>query len=387
MQKINIESQQQPPRILNDQISKDNEQLKMFLTVFGGEVLTAFERASVTKGGKMVRNITNGKAAQFPVIGRTSARYLKQGESLDDGRMVIPNTEVNVEVDGLLVADAVIKDIDAVAADFEYTNYYSSIIGEALAYGHEASIMAEMAKLVNTRATAKDENIEGLGRAGVIAMPVMDSTKAGYLKAYGDNVLQGLTRARSYLVSNHADPKECVVYLEPIAYSAVLTALNPNAAAWEALADLEKGVVVNYIGFEIRETNLMVTPSSTLIDNPEDAFNGEGHVFPVTGDSSTAGKMTIGNDNAIALICHRSAVGEVKLKEISLERDYDVEVGTRLIAKMAVGAKGLRPEGIVALISKADATTVFEDVPVVEAPARNGKIVQGVRRAKATRID
>ena len=51
----------------------------LFLKVFSGEVLTAFERSSVTQGAEMVRSISNGKSASFPVMGRIGAAYHTPG--------------------------------------------------------------------------------------------------------------------------------------------------------------------------------------------------------------------------------------------------------------------------------------------------------------------
>ena len=65
-------------------IAGGSDALQMYLKVFAGETITAFERASVTNGRHMVRSIASGKSAQFPVFGRASAAYLKSGKSLDD---------------------------------------------------------------------------------------------------------------------------------------------------------------------------------------------------------------------------------------------------------------------------------------------------------------
>ena len=51
----------------------------LFLKVFAGEVLTSFERASVTAGAETVRTISNGKSATFPVMGRVAAAYHTPG--------------------------------------------------------------------------------------------------------------------------------------------------------------------------------------------------------------------------------------------------------------------------------------------------------------------
>ncbi|MGR5250408.1 hypothetical protein ACPV4Z_18305 [Vibrio aestuarianus] len=73
--------------------STSTDNLQMFLKVFSGEVLTAFQRASVTTGRITERTIASGKAAKFPIVGRTGAKYLKQGENLDDKRTAIPHSE------------------------------------------------------------------------------------------------------------------------------------------------------------------------------------------------------------------------------------------------------------------------------------------------------
>ena len=54
----------------------------LFLKVFAGEVLTSFERASVTAGAETVRTISNGKSATFPVMGRTVAAYHTPGAEI-----------------------------------------------------------------------------------------------------------------------------------------------------------------------------------------------------------------------------------------------------------------------------------------------------------------
>ena len=88
------------------------DKLALFLKVFGGEVLTAFARTSVTTSRHMVRSISSGKSAQFPVLGRTQAAYLAPGENLDDKRKDIKHTEKTITIDGLLTADVLIYDIE-----------------------------------------------------------------------------------------------------------------------------------------------------------------------------------------------------------------------------------------------------------------------------------
>jgi hypothetical protein len=51
----------------------------LFLKVFAGEVLTAFQNATVFDSKQRVRKIASGKSASFPATGRLGARYMVPG--------------------------------------------------------------------------------------------------------------------------------------------------------------------------------------------------------------------------------------------------------------------------------------------------------------------
>ena len=82
----------------------------LFLKVFSGEVLTAFERASVTQGAEMVRSISNGKSASFPVMGRIAAAYHTPGAEIV-GTDVNHNEKV-ITINDLLVSSAFLSNIE-----------------------------------------------------------------------------------------------------------------------------------------------------------------------------------------------------------------------------------------------------------------------------------
>ena len=100
------------PMAKNGVATTDADKLALALKVFAGEVLTAFQKSSVTHGHVLERSIASGKSAQFPVFGRTKAHYLKAGESLDDKRENIQQSERVINLDGLLTADTLIFDLD-----------------------------------------------------------------------------------------------------------------------------------------------------------------------------------------------------------------------------------------------------------------------------------
>lgn len=327
--------------------------LALFLKVFGGEVLTAFERQAKTLSKVMVRTITSGKSAQFPVMGRTRARYLKQGQSLDDGREDIKHTEKVISIDGLLATDVLIYDIEDAMNHYDVRAEYSTQMGEALAIATDVANYAEMAKLVNSRVTTSSENIAGLGKAPLIQITGDKTTPA----VFGSQVIQALTYARAGFTKNYIPAGDRTFYTDPDTYSAILAALMPNAANYAALIDPETGNIRNVMSFEVVETPHM---SAGVVDNPEDAFDGVGHIFPATG-VTTAGARTVGADNVVGLFVHRSAVATLKLKDMALERSRRAEYqADQIIARYAMGHGGLRPEAVGAITFVAGETAAVE---------------------------
>lgn len=319
----------------------DADKLANFLKVFGGEVLTAFQRRSVTLGGHMVRTIQNGKSASFPVLGRTGAAYLKQGESLDDKRGEIKHTEKIITIDGLLTSDVLIFDIEDAMNHYDVRSEYSAQLGEALAIAADGAVLAEMAALCNLPA-ANDENIPGLGKAVVLEV----GSKAALLadsEAMGKAILKGLTNARGKLTANYVPSSDRKFYTTPDNYSAILAALMPNSANYSALIDPETGNIRNVMGFEVIEVPHLTRGGA---GDTQEGLNQK-HAFPATATATA--KVAI--DSIVGLFNHRTAVGTLKLKDMALERARRPEYqADQIIGKYAMGHGGLRPEAAGALI-------------------------------------
>ncbi|NMZ63419.1 phage capsid protein [Pseudomonas oryzihabitans] len=320
--------------------STDADRLALFLKVFGGEVLTAFARRSVTMDKHMVRTIQNGKSAQFPVMGRTKGYYLKAGENLDDKRQDIKHSEKTITIDGLLTSDVLIFDIDDAMNHYDVRSEYSAQLGEALAIAADGAVFAEMAVLCNP-VSGKDENITGLGSATVLKIGT--ASALADQAALGTAILKGLTTARAKLTKNYVPASDRRFYTTPENYSAILAALMPNSANYSALIDPETGNIRNVMGFEVIEV-----PHLTVGGAGDDAAGtNQKHAFPAT--SSTT--VPVALDNVVGLFNHRSAVGTVKLKDMALERARRANLqADQIIGKYAMGHGGLRPEAAGALV-------------------------------------
>lgn len=332
------------------QIGKDQgkgmsagDKLALFLKVFGGEVLTAFTRTSVTMNKHLVRSIQSGKSAQFPVLGRTKAAYLQPGENLDDKRKDMKHTEKTINIDGLLTADVLIYDIEDAMNHYDVRSEYTAQLGESLALAADGAVLAEMAKLCNLPA-ASNENIAGLGTASVLEVGTAADLQGDQVKL-GQAIIAQLTLARARLTKNYVPSSDRTFYTTPDNYSAILAALMPNAANYQALIDPATGSIRNVMGFEVIEVPHLTAGGAG--NDREDATSEQKHAFPATA----TGNDKVALDNVVGLFCHRSAVGTVKLKDMALERarraNYQAD---QIIAKYAMGHGGLRPEAVGALV-------------------------------------
>ena len=205
-----------------------------------------------------------------------------------------------------------------------------------------------MAKLCNLPA-ASNENIAGLGTASVLEVGDATTLQADQVKL-GQAIIAQLTLARARLTKNYVPSADRTFYTTPDNYSAILAALMPNAANYQALIDPSTGSIRNVMGFEVIEVPHL-TAGGAGDDRPEEGVSpsGQKHAFPATATGDT--KVAL--NNVVGLFCHRSAVGTVKLKDMALERarraNYQAD---QIIAKYAMGHGGLRPEAVGALVFK-----------------------------------
>lgn len=298
-------------------------------------------------------------------MGRTSAHYLKAGQSLDDKRKEIKHSEKTISIDGLLTTDVLIYDIEDAMNHYDVRSEYSRQLGEAMAMAADTANYAEMAKLVNLKNTsgAQAENINGLGQSPVIYVG-KGTIDLGQPSKLGEAVIQGLTQARAEFTKNYIPTGDRTFFTSPDIYSAILAALMPNAANYAALIDPETGNIRNVMGFEVVETPHM-TKADEAVTNNADALDGAGHVFPATGSDITwgtgalpdSGSAIVGADNILGLFMHRSAVATLKLKDMALERARRPEYqADQIIAKYAMGHGGLRPEAVGAMLAMKDGT-------------------------------
>lgn len=293
----------------------------LFMKVFSGEVLTAFARNTVMMSRHQVRTIDHGKSASFAVMGRTRAKYLAPGNSLDDQRKKFEHSEKIIAIDGLLTADCLITDIDDAMNHYDVRVEYSRQLGEALAQSADCAIINELANMAAKDAAVPenipdngtgDEKVKGTGKAFEFETGLELSQSADY----GNKIIEGLLAARAAFTKNYVPMGDRYCLLTPEGYSALIKALMPDSANYQALFDPNSGKLQTICGFEVIEV-------------------------PHLLNDGVDGKHTLNEKLATAklqgIVFHRSAVGTVKLKDLAMERARRAEYqADQIIAKYAI---------------------------------------------------
>lgn len=345
------------PGAIGNSITNFDQQYAMALKVFAGETLTAFQRTSVTNGRTNERTIQYGKSAQFPAFGRATAKYLKAGANLDDQRENIKNGERTIVIDGLLTSDCLIFDLDSFILHYDFRSPYATELGNALAVAHDASVLAEIAK----EATNATPNVEGLGTGGVITKKLGTGETGGINTATGKAIYDILLEGKTKMANNYVPTQDRYAYMLPEYHSALASALDFLNRNYGANGSILEGNVIRLAGFDIFECPHLTQGGADATN----ASQGDGHAFP----SAYKSKKPI-------LMCHKSSVGVVRLKGLSMESGRRINYQSdQIVATMAEGIGGLRPEAtFMGIIDDGDPATLSlmaeRDARIAEATAQ-----------------
>jgi hypothetical protein len=166
------------------QINAAGDANALFLKVFSGEVLSAFERENQMLGMTSVRSITSGKSAQFPVTGTISSGYHTIGNEIL-GSAVSKNEKV-INIDDMLLASAFLGEIDELKNHYDVRSVYSREMGQALAKTVDKNLLNLV--VLASRASA---NITG-GNAGLQITAATAKTSASVLVSSIFDAIQSL---------------------------------------------------------------------------------------------------------------------------------------------------------------------------------------------------
>ncbi len=310
------------------QINQSGDVDALFLKVFGGEVITAFEQSTVMKDRVMLRQIANGKSAQFPRSGRISAEYHVPGTEITG--LKLNQAEVVITIDDLLISHAFLANIDEAKNHYDVRSIYSTEIGRALALQWDKHLFQ-----LGYLAAQSTNVVTGLPGGTVITTATAGAPASANFATNGAHIAAALFLAAQKMDENDVPEMDRYAFFRPAQYYALASTVNNINKDWGGQGAYSDGTVLKIAGFTIVKTNNL--PNTDLSTDTSVA-------------AGTGNKYRGDFEDFTGLCLHKSALGTVKLLDLGMESQYDIRrQGTLMVAKYAVGHGILRPEAAVAI--------------------------------------
>ena len=287
----------------------------LFLKVFAGEVLTAFDETNVMKDLHVSRTISSGKSAQFPVTGKANAAYHTVGTPLL-GTQNIKHNEIVVNIDDVLIADTFIANIDEAKNHYDVRAEYSRLLGMALAKQFDVRCLQ-----LGVLAARGSATVTG-GNGGTA---ITDSDAA----TNGASLAASIFAAAQAMDEKDVPENDRVAIVKPAQYYNLVQTTDVINRDFGGAGVYADGTVLRVAGIQIVKSNNVPTTNVSAVTGENNTYHGN---FSTT----------------VALVMQKSAIGTVKLMDLAVERtsgDFEIMYqGTLMAAKYAMGHGILRPE-------------------------------------------
>jgi hypothetical protein len=305
----------------------------LFLKLYAGEVLTAFEERNVFMPLHRSRTIQNGKSAQFPLTGAASAKYHTPGQLIEAD--AIKHGERVVTVDDLLISSQFISNIDEAMNHYDVRSIYSREAGYALANTADKNIARVIAK-----AAAITNSTQAAAAFGTAFVDEVYTNNITIGTVTADALVGAKIVAAIYDALEEFDKKDItgdkVCVLPPAQYYALLNTSDVTAATWlnkdiGGAGSVSAGIVPQVGGVRIMMSNhIPQTDESTTGVTPD--------------PTSRSGAYKADYSDVRGLIFTQDAAATVKLLDLGVESEYQIDrQGTLMVAKYAMGHNVLRP--------------------------------------------
>ena len=331
----------------------------LFLKVFSGEILTAFETATVMKSLHTIRTLSSGKSATFPVTGIADSSYHTVGESIvENGTSYLSDigkTEKQIFIDDMLISSTFLANVDELKNHYDIRSIYAAELGKALAKRFDIATMKTLWAATGTSAN--------LTNAGGTRLSGSDLTTTS-------DIIDALFAIATQLDENDAPSEGRFAIVTPKTYYQLLTSDN-NAINNVAVSseygnggNVATGSIPMVAGIRLVKSNHLKDIADLGDQSSSTSGDGSSAVKnDVTGSGSGSGYesdfSTLKDDNSTSsdatddtygiLAGTKEAIGTVKLLDLATESEYQIErQGTLFVAKYMMGHGVLRPECAVA---------------------------------------
>ena len=297
----------------------------LFLKTFSGEVLTAFAENNIfNESMHSVRTIASGKSAQFPVLGTATAAYHSIGTPLVGANQIKANEKI-ISIDDLLISQAFISSLEEMKNHYDVRQTYSAELGKALARTYDQNV----AKVI-ANASRASTTLSG-GNGGVVLTLANGNTASANVT--GDEIAAAIYDIAQTFDERDIPTTDRFVVLPPAEYYKLA-----ESATRTIDVDFNPGGNGSFASGRVQQIAGMPVMMSNNVPQSNVGSEVSGTNNSYAGDDS----------KTIGLVFHKSAVGTVKLMDMTTEisgSDYGLMYqGTLMVAKYALGHGILRPE-------------------------------------------
>jgi hypothetical protein len=309
-----------------DQLAGDTRALMLDLAA--GEVITAFETATIMRDKHQTRTLSKGKSVKFPAIWRAGGGYHTPGVELT-GRK-IKHTEIKVDPDDKLVSDVFLSDIDEILNHFDVRQPYTTEMGNFLARHFDKNVMRTI--LLAARSGALFTGDQG-GSAIVDAGLATDASK----------LIDAFSASKQAM-----DEKDV-----PVDVQTLYGLLKP--AQWYLVARSDKNLNRDTNGgsADIRKMSLTTIDDITILKSNLSPFGEDSRtgVYIDSNDENFIPSVYRGSfGTTIGAVWTPMAAASVIVQEIGFQVEPQPrKQGDLLISRMMVGTRKLRSKCAVEL--------------------------------------
>lgn len=298
---------------------------ELYLDVFGGEVLTAFDLATITADKHTVKNVGPGQRSwRFPKTWKASSEYHTPGTELLGTD--IETGEITITVDDILVSHTGFSDLDTMLTHFDVRQPFSEAMGRELAKVYDKNVFRQLTLAARA---ASDGPFPG-------GSTVVDSALANSGSVDGAAWIDAIREANKALFEKDVPedgPRYMAVNWD--VFDAIKYAKDANGQYLVLNRDFEhsgagrlenRAEVIKIDGVMIYRTRNMPTTDESA-------------------ETSVYTKYRADYSGTLGLLWHPMAAATVKLMDIGFETTRDTRrLEDFMVAKMLCGLGTLRPE-------------------------------------------
>lgn len=296
----------------------------LFLKVYSGLTMEAFDRESAFRNRHMVRTIPFGKSAQFPASGLANVRYHTPGSEIVGS--TIPVAERVILVEDMLISDVFIAAIDELKNHYDLRSIFAHQQGQAMAKFYDQNV----ARAIINAARAN---------AAVTGLPNGYQITDADLATDGNKLYAAVFNSGVQLDANDVPNSGRWAGFKPVQYALIVRSEKPinRDVNPEGNGSIASGFVGRINDIPLFKTNNLATADDRT--NAQMPSSRQHDYSPTVG-----------------LVFHEGAAGTVQLQDMTFEMiDDRRRQGTLLLGKYLTGHDKLRAEAAVELRTAAPA--------------------------------